>query len=52
MYYFISRVIHPLLVAPDKPKYDARINSVALEICKKIPDFRDMGHVALFVLRK
>lgn len=51
MYYFISRVIHPLLVAPDAPKYDARINSIAREICEKIPNMNDLGHVALFVFR-
>lgn len=52
MYYFISRVVHPMLVAPEQPKYDARINSVAREICSRIPNFEDIGHVALFVLRK
>ena len=52
MYYFISRVIHPLLVLPEQPKYDAHINTVAQNICKKIPNYEDMGHVALFVFRR
>jgi ubiquinone/menaquinone biosynthesis C-methylase UbiE len=52
MYYFISRVIHPLLVQPDQPKFDARINAVAQQICRKIPNLSDMGHVALFVFRR
>lgn len=52
MYYFVSRVIHPLLVAPDQPKYDAPINAVARRICEEYPDFNEMGHVALFVLRR
>lgn len=52
MYYFISRVIHPMLVRPEQPRYDAPINSVAREICEKIPNFSDMGHVALFVFRR
>lgn len=52
MYYFISRVIHPLLVHPDQPKYDAKINAVAQKICKGIPNLADMGHVALFVFRR
>lgn len=49
MYYFISRVIHPLLVAPEQPQYGAAINSVARQICSKIPNYEDLGHVALFV---
>lgn len=52
MYYFISRVIHPLLVAPEQPKYDARINAVARQICSQIPNYEDLGHVALFVFRR
>jgi ubiquinone/menaquinone biosynthesis C-methylase UbiE len=52
MYYFISRVIHPLLVSPEQPKYDARINAVAREICSQIPNYENMGHVALFVFRR
>lgn len=52
MYYFISRVIHPLLVLPNKPRYDAQINAVARQICHQIPNYEDMGHVALFVFRR
>ncbi|MEO8360112.1 MAG: class I SAM-dependent methyltransferase [Vicinamibacteria bacterium] len=52
MYYLISRVLHPLLVAPDTPKYDAPINAIARRICDEFPDFEGMGHVALFVLRR
>jgi ubiquinone/menaquinone biosynthesis C-methylase UbiE len=52
MYYFLSRVVHPLLVAPEQPKYDAKINAVARQICSRIPNFQDIGHVALFVFRK
>ena len=52
MYYFISRVIHPLLVAPAEPTYDAPINAIAHQICSKIPNYGDIGHVALFIFRK
>ena len=52
MYYFISRVIHPLLASPDTPKYDAPINTIAREICSKIPNYMDMGHLALFVFQR
>ncbi len=52
MYYFISRVIHPLLVAPNKPKFSAKINKIALEIAKKIPDWHGIGHLTAFILEK
>ncbi|SRR6266487_496103 len=52
MYYFISRVINPLLVKPDPPKYDAPINTIARQICSQFPNFEDIGHVALFVFRR
>ena len=45
MYYLISRVVHPLLVFPDPPKYNARINEIAREIAMHEPDFKQMGHV-------
>ena len=52
MYYFIGRVIHPLLVAPEEPKYDNPINRVAYQIAQKIPNFRDMGALVFYRLRK
>jgi ubiquinone/menaquinone biosynthesis C-methylase UbiE len=52
MYYFISRIIHPLMVKPQQPKYDAPINAVARQICSTIPNYQDIGHVALFIFRK
>jgi ubiquinone/menaquinone biosynthesis C-methylase UbiE len=52
MYYFLSRVVHPLLVAPEEPKYDAPINRIARQICLQIPDFDGLGHVALWVIRR
>ncbi len=52
MYFFISRVIHPLLVSPDQPKYDAKINEIAKDICLQIPNYGDIGHEALYVHKK
>jgi len=52
MYYFITRVLHPLLVAPEQPRNDARINDIAREICKVYPNFDDLGHLVAFVWRK
>jgi len=52
MYYFISRIVHPLLVSPEAPKFDAPINAVAQMLCRKIPDYDQIGHVALFMFRR
>jgi hypothetical protein len=52
MYYFLTRVIHPLLVAPEQPRYDARINEIAREIARQIPDFMGLGHLVAFIFRK
>lgn len=52
MYYFISRIVHPLLVSPDAPRFDAPINAVAQQLCRKIPDYDQIGHVALFMFRR
>lgn len=52
MYHFISKVIHPLLAAPEEPRFDAKINEVAREVARKIPDFGGCSHQVLFVMRK
>jgi ubiquinone/menaquinone biosynthesis C-methylase UbiE len=52
MYYFLTRVVHPLLVAPEAPRYDAPINAVAREIARKIPDLMGLGHLVAFMFRK
>ena len=52
MYFFLSRVVHPLLIAPKGPQYDAPINAIARQICYQIPDFEGLGHVALWAIRK
>ena len=52
MYYFLTRIVHPLLVAPDPPRYDNKINEVARQIARLIPDFEGMGHLVAFGLVK
>lgn len=52
MYYFLTRIVQPLLVAPDQPSYDHRLNAVAKEIARKIPDLQELGHLVGFALRK
>jgi len=52
MYYFLTRIVQPLLVAPDKPRYDHPINEIAKAIAKVCPDFESIGHLVGFALRK
>lgn len=52
MYYFLTRIVQPLLVAPEKPRYDHKLNLVAREIARLIPDFEGLGHLVAFVLVK
>jgi ubiquinone/menaquinone biosynthesis C-methylase UbiE len=52
MYYFLTRIVQPLLVAPAKPSYDHRLNEVAREIARLIPDYEGIGHLVAFILRK
>jgi hypothetical protein len=51
-YYFISRVVHPLVVLPDEPKFEARINEVARKIARNIPGFDKLSINKLYVLSK
>lgn len=52
-YFFISRIIHPLMVMPKEPSFNAKINQVALEISKVLPDFNNkMSQIVLWVLKK
>jgi ubiquinone/menaquinone biosynthesis C-methylase UbiE len=52
MYYFLTRVVQPLLVAPEEPRYDHKLNEVAKRIAMEIPDLDGMGHLVGFVLQK
>ncbi|MGH8643129.1 MAG: class I SAM-dependent methyltransferase [Gammaproteobacteria bacterium] len=52
MYYFLTRIVQPLLVAPEAPRYDHKLNYIAREIARLVPDFDGIGHLVGFVLRK
>jgi ubiquinone/menaquinone biosynthesis C-methylase UbiE len=52
-YYLISRVVHPLLVAPAEPRWASPINAVARAIQEVTPDDRGaLGHVVGYTLVK
>lgn len=42
MYDFITRILHPLVVYPNEPKYDAKINEIAKRIELELIDSGDM----------
>ena len=51
-YFLISRVVHPLLVAPNTPAFDHKINAIARNIESRCPDVFNGGHLLARVLRK
>ena len=51
-YYFISRIVHPLLVSPREPLFRARINDIARMVALRIDDCKDISVNSLYVLTK
>jgi len=53
-YLFMSRVLHPLVVLPDAPKHDARLNEAAMEISRLVPmpDLEKYSYNLFYVLKK
>jgi ubiquinone/menaquinone biosynthesis C-methylase UbiE len=52
MYYFLTRIVQPLLVAPEPPDYAHPLNDIAKQIARVVPDFEHMGQLTGFVLRR
>ena len=52
MYYFLTRIVQPLLAHPEAPSYDHPLNHVAREIARRVPDLDGMGHLVGYSLRK
>jgi SAM-dependent methyltransferase len=52
VYDFIARVVHPLLVAPDTPQYDSRINQVGARLALDRQDCGDISRVLYLVLER
>jgi demethylmenaquinone methyltransferase/2-methoxy-6-polyprenyl-1,4-benzoquinol methylase len=51
-FFLIARVLHPLLVAPDSPRFDAPINDFARQIQEHAPMDPGFGSNNLWVLQK
>lgn len=53
-YLFMSRVVQPLVVAPDPPRHDHRINQAGALLSAKLDrsEFRDCDYAGVYVLRR
>ena len=51
-YFVIARVLHPLLVSPQQPRYEARINDLAHKIQDHVPKDSIFGSNVLWVYEK
>jgi SAM-dependent methyltransferase len=52
VYDFVSRIVHPLLVTPQEPDYDSRINEIAAKLTLNLQDFERISRVLFLVLKK
>jgi SAM-dependent methyltransferase len=54
LYLLLSRVFHPLAVAPEEPKHDSMLNRVAADIARAAPtgDLAGLSYSLFYVLRK
>lgn len=52
VYDLLSRVCHPLMVAPENPRYDAPINEVAANLALRLEGFDEISRLGLIVVRK
>lgn len=52
VYDFITRVVHPLLVYPEEPTYDAKINKIAATLTAKISRFDQVSRMIGLILEK
>ena len=52
IYFIIARVLHPLLVSPQRPRFDARINDLAARIQSQMPFQPGFGSNTLWVFEK
>jgi len=52
IYFIIARALHPLLVMPQRPRFDARINDLAARIQEAMPFTPGYGSNTLWVFEK
>jgi SAM-dependent methyltransferase len=52
IYDLVSRVVHPLLVSPLEPKYNAEINRIARQVSSKLPGLDELSREFSAFLRR
>lgn len=52
VYDFIARVVHPLTVEPEAPKYDARINEVGAKLALHQQEYGEISRVLYLVFER
>jgi SAM-dependent methyltransferase len=52
VYDFVSRVVHPMAVAPAAPVYDSPMNRTAAQLAVRLQDFGPVSRVAFLVLAR
>jgi SAM-dependent methyltransferase len=52
VYDFVSRIVHPMAVAPEPPVYDSAINRTAAQLAVRLQDFGAVSRVAFLVLAR
>jgi SAM-dependent methyltransferase len=52
VYDFVSRIVHPMAVAPESPVYDSAINRTAAQLAVQLQDFGAVSRVAFLVLTR
>jgi SAM-dependent methyltransferase len=52
VYDFVSRVVHPMAVAPEAPVYDSPMNRTAAQLAVQLQEFGAVSRVAFLVLSR
>jgi len=52
VYDFVSRIVHPMAVAPESPVYDSAINRTAAQLAVHLQDFAGLSRVLFLVLTR
>lgn len=52
LYDFLSRVVHPLTVAPEQPKYKSKNNEIAAKLNIAMEGFENISRIIFLILRK
>jgi SAM-dependent methyltransferase len=52
VYDFVSRIVHPMAVAPESPIYDSSMNRTAAQLAVQLQDFGSVSRVVFLVLER